>query len=188
MKDLTAEQARHNLAKDEIQKARLALSSVKSMALHDSKRRENEVASVLARWQKVSSTSSSSSQHAATIVVNSQEKIDRNESLAASRDSGRDTPSGMTLLEESLRRSDDEKHLVQEENIHLREAMGDVMNEIRATLASIDVEMPPLQDELNDPVRQCAKLRVQVNADNCANWCSSCKSAPHTLYFPRTSY
>lgn len=149
-KELASEQAKHNQAKEEIHKARLALTSVKQIAQHDSKRRENEVASIMARWQKVSS-SSTSVQHSA-IILNSQESIGRNEALARSKGSGGETPSAITLLEESLRKADDEKHAMQEENIHLREVMGDVLNEVKATLSSINVEVPALHEGVDDPV------------------------------------
>lgn len=151
-KQLAAEQAKHSQAKDEIQKARLALASVKTVAQHESKRRENEVASIMARWQKVASSSSTSLQHSA-IVLNTQECISKNEASSQTVASGRETPSGITLLEESLRRADDDKHAMQEGNIHLREVIGDVLNEVKATLSSMNIEVPALQEDLDDPVR-----------------------------------
>lgn len=148
LRELAAEQAKYTQAKDEIQKARLALAAVKSVAQHESKRRENEVASVMSRWQKISSSSTSVQQ--AAITLNTQEKISKLDTHIANR--GRETPTGVTLLEESLRRADDEKYAMQEENIHLREVLGDVLNEVKATLSTMHVEVPSLPEGLDDPV------------------------------------
>lgn len=102
----------------------------------------------MSRWQKISSSSSSVQQ--AAIVLNTQDKISRIDIPVAN--TGRETPSGTALLEESLRRADDEKHAMQEENIHLREVMGDVLNEVKATLSSMNVDIPSLQETLDDSV------------------------------------
>lgn len=135
------------------------------MAQHESKRRENEIAFVMSRWQKVSSASSSL-QNAATIVLNPQEKIGRDEKLASSRDGGRDSPSAVTLLEQSLTQADEGKHTLQEENVHLREVLGDVMTEIRATLSSINIDVPHLQDDLDNPVSYCTtSVRIATAID-----------------------
>lgn len=100
------------------------------------------------------SSTSSSLQHPASIVVNDPEKIGKTETFPRSHGSGtgRETPSGVALLEESLTRLDEEKHAMQEENIHLREVLGDVLNEVRATLSSIDADILELEDGFDDPV------------------------------------
>lgn len=141
---LAAEQARHTLAKDEVQKARLALATVKTAAQQESKRKEHELASALSRWQKVSAAGPYTHP---SIILNGPERISQ---MSRSSLSGRHTPSEVALLESSLQRLDESRNAVQEENIHIREVLGDVINEVRATLDSIQVPMPKLEDLKQD--------------------------------------
>ena len=142
VKDLEREVSRHALARDEATKARLALATVKSTAQHENKRRENEMASTLARWQKVSTANQ------ASITINSPEAVAR-------ATSGRTIKQGdpeVRLLEDSLRQLEEARVVVQEENSQLREVIGDVVNEVRATLSSLGSEMPSLSVSINGDV------------------------------------
>lgn len=143
VKDLEREVARHTQAREEAAKARSALATVKSTAQHENKRRENELATTLTRWQKVSAASQ------ATITINSPDSIAR-----ASRDyAAKNGSPEVRFLEESLKQLEDARVVVQEENVQLREVIGDVVNEVRATLASVGSDMPSLSDSTNGDVR-----------------------------------
>ena len=157
VKDLEREVARHALARDEASKARLALATVKSSAQHENKRRENEMASTLARWQKVSSANQ------ASITINSPDAIAR----ASSAYTAKSGSAEVRLLEESLRQLEEARVAVQEENTQLREVVGDVVNEVRATLTSVGSEMPSLSDSVNGDVSRasppvCAIMLIPV--------------------------
>ena len=142
-KELAAESGRHILAKEEVTRARLALQTVRSSAQHDAKRRECEVASTLARWQKASSAPITT----ACITLNPQNTIGRNDAGTGRRES----PSEVALLQQSLKELDEARVAVQDENIQLREVIGDVANEVKATLQAIDLE-PPTLDDTEDEV------------------------------------
>lgn len=129
----------------------MALQAVKTAAQYESKRRENEMASIVSRWQKVSASSSSSFQHVATIAINPIEKIGRS-NIHIARSADRATLSETALLEDSLNQVHAAKDNLEEENVHLREVVGDILTEVASTLAAIDVEVPSLEDELSDPV------------------------------------
>lgn len=148
VKDLEREVARHAQARDEASKARLALATVKSSAQHENKRRENEMASTLARWQKVASASQ------ACITINSPDAIAR----ASSAYTAKSGSSEARLLEESLRQLEEARVAVQEENTQLREVVGDVVNEVRVTLTSVGSEMPSLSDSVNGDVSSWTPL------------------------------
>lgn len=160
IKDFERETAKHALARDEASKARLALATVKSSAHLENKRRENEMASTLARWQKVSSANQ------ASIIINSPESIAR----ASPEYAARSGSAEVRLLEESLKQLEEAKVAVQEENVQLREVIGDVVNEVRTTLASVGSEMPSLSDS--------------VDGDVCMNAVRSLKIADYSLSPP----
>ena len=157
VKELEREAARHALAKDEASKARLALGVVKTTAAQEGKRRENELAATLARWQRISSAGIGAGTGASITLLNGSDGagfIGRAPPSGAGVRNGRDSPSAeVRLLEESLSHLEDARVAVQEENKELRDVVHDIVNEIQATLAAIDVtDVRSLGDMIADEV------------------------------------
>lgn len=155
-RELATEAAKHAQARDETSKARLALQNVKSAAQYESKRRENELASAIARWQKAGPNTT------ACITLNPNEAIGRSDALKRAA-----VPSEVSLLEQSIRDLDDARTVVQEENMQLREVIGDVANEVRATLLAVGREVPSMEEDLADDVSRsarCFRRRVHQRA------------------------
>ena len=132
---------RHNIAKEEANKARLALQTIKTAAMHENKRREGELAAAHARLNKATSVSATST----TITLNSAESVKRCEvdSLHRSRTSS----SEVALLEQSLTSLETAHSRLQDETLQLREVIGDIESEVRATLVAIGVAAPLAVDE-----------------------------------------
>lgn len=159
VKELEREAARHALAKDEASKARLALGVVKTTAAQEGKRRENELAATVARWQKVSSVGTGAGTGASITLLNGSDGagvIGRASPSGAGVRNGRDSPSAeVRLLEESLSHLEDARVAVQEENKELRKVVHDIDNEIQATLEAIDVtDVRSLGDMTADEVSE----------------------------------
>ena len=147
-KELQAEIFRHSLAKEEVTRARLALQTVKTTAQYDGKRRENELANTLARWQKVSASPGST----ASITLNPHDVIGRNDT----NPKGRDPLSEVTLLEQSLRELEQARVMVQDENIQLREIIADVASEVKSTFLAISSKPAANTNEIEDDVSSVA--------------------------------
>ena len=130
--------AKHNNAKEEATKARLALQTVKSSAVYESKRRESELATAIARWNKVPA----SNLGGGAITLNSSEAIGRFDMGASS---GRRVPSEVAILEDSLKDMNNARDTAQGENVQLREVINDINSEIRATLETINAAVAPVR-------------------------------------------
>jgi hypothetical protein len=149
-KELASEVARHTIAREEAARARLALQTVKSTAQYENKRREHEMASTIARWQKVTTPPNNN----ACITLNPAHMIGRSYSEET------EDSSEVHLLERSLKELDEARVVVQEENVHLREVIGDIASEVRATLQALGQEMPSLAEDTDEDVGSLATHNV----------------------------
>lgn len=145
VKALASEVANHGIAKEEANKARIALQTVKTAATQENKRRESELASALARLNKAASSASSLSS-TPVITLNPLHDIGQN------RADKQNVSAEVTLLEASLRKLEERHSLLQDEALQLREVIGDIEVEVQSTLSAIGHAVPSLAQQFDNGI------------------------------------
>ncbi|KAK4049049.1 hypothetical protein OIV83_004411 [Microbotryomycetes sp. JL201] len=119
---LAREQDRHKHARDELVKARSALQMVRTQALHDQKRREAEMASTMARLQRMTSDATQSK----FVVLNAQ-ALNVTTTFRGNNGAPKSSSKAETaLLQSALDECDKERKRCEQECSKLRALIGQV--------------------------------------------------------------
>ncbi|KAK4055958.1 hypothetical protein OIO90_002951 [Microbotryomycetes sp. JL221] len=123
--NLSREQDRHRHARDELVKARSALQFVKTQALHDQKRREAEMASTMARLQRLTTDATQSK----FVILNSQAVAKATSKLPSATSSSTSSTANIAqvqMLQSALDECDKERRRCEQECAKLRGLIGQV--------------------------------------------------------------